>query len=211
MSPAPHTTKTATALVLALLLTACGGAEPEPEQAADAPDAAAADAQDSPPEGTPEAAVELVDPMELAPDDLCAVPSGETLDELLGGEDMRSDAQQTTGRPDPADLEELDRLRMSCLLVTAGGFTLQYDMEVHEGPYVDSTLASVTEEEADPGIGLGDFAVTGSGSGDDGADVTVVEGQVMVYVSYKQVGGAAQDDMLDGALTVAEELLASVG
>ncbi|WP_370011142.1 hypothetical protein UIS43_19270 [Nocardiopsis sp. LDBS0036] len=209
MSPAPHTTKTATALVLALLLTACGGAEPE--QAADAPDAAAADAQDSPTEGTPEEAVELVDPMELAPDDLCAVPSDETLDELLGGEDMRSDAQQTTGRPDPADLEDLDRLRMSCLLVTAGGLTLQYDMEVHEGPYADSTLASVTEEEADPGIDLGDFAVTGSGSGDDGADVTVVEGQVMVHVSYKQVGGGAQEELLDGALTVAEELLASVG
>lgn len=207
MSPAPHTTKTATALVLALLLTACGGAEPE--QAADAPDAAAADAQASPPEGTPEEAVELVDPMELAPDDLCAVPSDETLDELLGGEDMRSDAQQTTGRPDPADLEDLDRLRMSCLLVTAGGLTLQYDMEVHEGPYVDSTLAGVTEEEADPGIDLGDFAVTGSG--DDGADVTVVEGQVMVHVGYKQVGGGAREELLDGALTVAEELLASVG
>ncbi|NYH52432.1 hypothetical protein HNR06_002021 [Nocardiopsis arvandica] len=208
MSPAPRTPKSAAALAagLLLLLTACGGGEPE--QAAEAPDAAAADTEEAPAQAPRETA-ELRDPVEMAPDNLCTVLSGRTLDGLLGAEDLRSDPQATTGTPDPQDLEEFDRLRMSCLLVSAGGAMLRFDMEVHEGPYVGSTLPVVTEEEADPGVGLGDFAVTGTGG--DGAEVTVVEGQVLVYVDYSRMGGGDEDEMLDGALLAAEELLASVG
>lgn len=208
MSPAPHLTKSAAALAagLVLLLTACGGGEPG--QDAEVPDAAAADTEEAPAQAPRETA-ELRDPVEMAPDDLCTVLSAQTLDELLGEEDLRSDPQTTTGTPDPQDLEELDRLRMACLLVSAGGSTLQFDMEIHEGPYVGSTLPDVTEEEADPGVDLGDFAVTSTGGG--GAEVTVVEGQVLVHVDYSRMGGGDEDEMLDGALLAAGELLASVG
>lgn len=203
LSPMLRPWRSATVLGLALLLTACGGGEEAPDREADASGAEAGEAS--------EQSVELADPMEIAPGDLCTVPSQETLEEILGDEDVRSDPQATTGRPDPRDLEERDRLRMTCMLVAAAGATLQYDMEIHEGPYVDTTLPDVTEDEADPEIDLGDFAVAGSGLGGDGADVTVVEGQVMVYVSHTVTGGAEQEEMLDGALLVAEELLASVG
>ncbi len=148
--------------------------------------------------------------MEIAPDDLCTVLSEETLDELLGEEDLRSDPQTTTGIPDPDDLEELDRLRMSCMLVSAAGRTIHFSMEVHEGPYVDSTLASYSEEDADPEVDLGDFAVTGDGMGGNGAGVDVVDGQVFVEVSYGGMGDPDRDEMMGGALKVAEEIMDSI-
>ena len=195
-------------LVLALLLSACGGAEEAEREPASA--AADADADAGEETAEPQEAVDVVDPMELAPDDLCQVLSEETLDELLGEEDMRSDAQSTTGIPDPEDLAELDRLRMSCLLVSASSHTLTFDMEIYEEPYVDTDYPELTEADADPDIDLGDFAVTDDGLGGDGAGVTVVQGQVYVHASYTAMGGD-QEDMMPGALKMVEELLAAVG
>lgn len=188
-------------LALALLLSACGGAE----EAEREPDSAAADADAAEETTTPQ---ETVDPMDLAPDDLCQVLSDETLDELLGEEDLRSDPQSTTGVPDPEDLAKLDRLRMSCLLVSANSHTLSFDMEIYEEPYVDTDYPDLTEADADPDIDLGDFAVTDDGLGDKGAGVTVVEGQVYVHASYTAMGGD-KEEMMPGALLMVEELLAA--
>ncbi|MFE3459482.1 hypothetical protein ACFXKD_18215 [Nocardiopsis aegyptia] len=193
-------------LVLALLLSACGGAE----EAEREPEPAAADADAGEETAQPREAVDLVDPMELAPDDLCQVLSEETLDELLGDEDLRSDPQSTTGVPDPEDLQELGRLRMSCLLVSASSHTLSFDMEIYEEAYADTDYPELTEADADPDIDLGDFAVTDDGLGGDGAGVTVVQGQVYVHASYTAMGGD-QEEMMDGALLMAEELLAAAG
>ncbi|MFB8763752.1 hypothetical protein [Nocardiopsis alba] len=201
-----HTTVTlAGGLLLALTLSACGGtSEPADQESAAAEAPETQEREDDRPE------VESVDPMEIAPDDLCTVLSEETLDELLGEEDLRSAPQTTTGIPDPDDLEELDRLRMSCMLVSAAGRTIHFSMEIHEGPYVDSTLASYSEEDADPDVDLGDFAVTGDGMGGSGAGVDVVDGQVFVEVSYGGMGDPDRDEMMGGALKVAEEIVDSI-
>lgn len=195
-------------LALALTLSGCGG-DPEPTE----PDAAAADAPETgrePEEGeNDQSERDLVDPLTIAPENLCTVLSEETLDDLLGEEDTRSDTHGTTGIPDPDDLDDLDRLRMSCMLVSAAGGTIHFSMEVHEGPYVESTLASYSEEDADPDVDLGEFAVTGEGVG-DGAGVTVVDGQVLVEVTYDRMGEADQDELSEGALRVAEEIMASM-
>ena len=199
-------------LALVLTLSGCGG-DPETTE----PDAAAADAPET--ERGPDAEAEagegerperdLADPLTIAPENLCTVLSEETLNDLLGEEDTRSDPQGSTGVPDPDDLDELDRLRMSCMLVSAAGGTIHFSMEVHEGLYVDSTLASYGEEDADPDVDLGEFAVTGEGIG-DGAGVTVVDGQVLVEVTYDRMGEADQDELSEGALRVAEEIMASM-
>ncbi len=201
-----HTTVTlAGGLLLALALSACGGtSEPADQESAAAEAPETQEREDDRPEA------ELVDPMEIAPDDLCTVLSEETLDELLGEEDLRSDPQTTTGIPDPDDLEELDRLRMSCMLVSAAGRTIHFSMEVPEGLYVDSTLASYSEEDADPEVDLGEFAVTGDGMGGSGAGVDVVDGQVFVEVSYGGMGDPDRDEMMGGALKVAEEIMDSI-
>lgn len=195
-------------LALALMLSGCGG-DPETTE----PDAAAADAPET--ETEPEQGEDdqperdLVDPLTIAPENLCTVLSEETLDDLLGEEDMRSGTEGTTGIPDPDDMDELDRLRMSCMLVSAAGGRIHFSMEVHEGLYVDSTLASYSEADADPDVDLGEFAVTGEGIG-DGAGVTVVDGQVLVEVTYDRMGEADQDELSEGALRVAEEIMASM-
>ncbi|MEU2939536.1 hypothetical protein ACFYOC_04865 [Nocardiopsis alba] len=202
-----HTTVTlAGGLVLALTLSACGGtSEPADQESAAAEAPETQEREDDRPE------VELVDPMEIAPDDLCTVLSEETLDELLGEEDLRSDPGDTSGgRPDPGDLEELDSLQMRCMLVSAAGLTLHFSMEVHEGLYVDSTFASYSEEDADPEVDLGDFAVTGDGMGGNGAGVDVVDGQVFVEVAYGGMGDPDRDEMMGGALKVAEEIMDSI-
>ncbi|QUX28959.1 hypothetical protein KGD83_27870 [Nocardiopsis akebiae] len=223
MSPAPQTTKTATALVLALMLTACGGAEPE--QAADASDTAAADAQASPSEGTPEAAVELVDPMELAPDDLCRVLSEETLTELLGPPDDRAGSQESDAAvPDPEDVENLGGLSMTCITVATSvgppprSHSLTYRLEINEGPYQEDTSAPA-EEDADPSIEIGDYAVVEVDPEGTDVDLQVVQGQVGVsvdysateVVDYEGVPYADEEEMVARALTAAEEILASTG
>jgi hypothetical protein len=198
----------AAGLVLTLLLGACGSAAEEEPQAPDA-----AGAQDGPAdvrEEPAEAEAELRDPMEMAPDDLCAVLPEEVLEELLGAEDVRDGAAGTTGLPDPGTLDSDQRLRMSCMLTSASGFVLRYDMEIHEGPYADSAGPDVTAEEADPDLGVGDLAVAGSGNDAGSAQVTAVEGQVFVDVHYSRMGSGDADATLDGALLAAEELLAAV-
>ncbi|MGW8530774.1 MULTISPECIES: hypothetical protein [Nocardiopsidaceae] len=198
----------AAGLVLTLMLGACGSAAEEEPQAPDA-----AGAQDEPAdvmEEPAEAEIELRDPMEMAPDDLCTVLPEEVLEELLGAEDMRDDSPSTTGRPDPGTLESDQRLRMNCMLLSLSGFTLRYDMEIHEGPYTDSAAPDLTAEEADPDLGVGDLAVAGSENDAGSAQVTAVEGQVFVDVHYSRMGSGDADAMLDGALLAAEELLAAV-
>ncbi|WP_374224027.1 hypothetical protein [Nocardiopsis sp. MG754419] len=76
-------------------------------------------------------------------------------------------------------------------------------------PYVDTSYPDVTEADADPDIDLGDFAVPDHGLGDDGAGVTVVEGQVYVHAGYTAMGGGDKDQMTPGALLMVEELLAA--
>lgn len=223
MSPAPHTTKTATVLVLALLLTACGGGEPE--QAADAPDAAAADAQDSPPEGTPEAAVELVDPMDLAPDDLCQVLSEETSTELLGPpEDRAGNQESDAGVPDPEDVESFGGLSMTCITVATSigppprSHSITYRLEINEGLYREDTSAPA-EEDADPSVEIGDYAVVEVDPEGTDVDLQVVQGQVGVsidysateVVDYEGVPYVDEEEMVARALRAAEEILAATG
>ncbi len=224
MSPAPHTTKTAAALVLALMLTACGGAEPE--QAADAPDTPeAADAQASPPEGTPEEAVELVDPMELAPDDLCQVLSEETLTELLGPPDDRAGSQESDAAvPDPEDVENLGGLSMTCITVATSvgppprSHSLTYRLEINEGLYKEDTSAPA-EEDADPSVEIGDYAVVEVDPEGTDVDLQVVQGQVGVsvdysateVVDYEGVPYVDEEEMVARALMAADEILAATG
>lgn len=198
----------AAGLTLALLLGACAGAEEEPTP----PDAAdtAGGAPDDPAEAGEQPEAELGDPMEMAPDDLCAVLSDATLDELLGAQDTRTDAAGTTGVPDPDAAGPGQPLRTSCLLSSAAGFSLQYEMEIHDGLYVDGDSPDHTEEDADPDVDLGDFAVVGPDNGTGGADVTAIEGQVLVHVRYTRMGSGDEDALFDGAVLTAEEVLAAV-
>ncbi|WP_017569566.1 hypothetical protein [Nocardiopsis halotolerans] len=218
MSPALHPARSATVLGLALLLTACGGGEPE--QTAEAPDAGAADAGQENPEET----AELVDPMELAPDDLCQVLSEETLTELLGpAEDRAGDQEGTGGVPEPGDVERLGGISLSCITVSVSldpprSHSLTYRLEIKEGPYEDEAVAPA-EEDADPSVGLGDYAVVEAAS--EGTDVTldVVDGQMGVsvdytaaeVVDYEHVSYLEEDEMVARAARVAEEVLAATG
>ncbi|WP_116246343.1 hypothetical protein [Nocardiopsis sp. FIRDI 009] len=208
--PTRHAAALAGGAALAFLLSACGGGFEETEREPDT--AADANAEDTEETAAAEEAVELVDPMELAPDDLCTVLSEETLTELLGEEDMRGEPQTTTGVPEPEELEERGRLEMSCMLISLTSYTLYLDMKVYEGRYVDSDYPDVTEEDADPDVDLGDFTVIGPGIG-DGVSVTVVEGQVLVEVDYTRNMGeqAPEEELREGALLAAEEILAAVG
>lgn len=226
MSPAPHPTKTATALVLALLLTACGGGESEQAaDASDASDAAAAGAEGSPDEVTPEEAVELVDPMELAPDDLCQVLSEETRTELLGPPDDRAGNQESdAGVPDPEDVENLGGLSMTCITVATSigppprSHGLTYRLEISEGLYREETSAPA-EEDADPSLGIGDYAVVEVDPEGTDVDLQVVQGQVGVsidysateVVDYEGVSYVDEEEMVARALRAAEEILAVTG
>lgn len=195
-------------LALALLLSACGGGDEESEGTAEANVPAA----DAPGEEHVEAEPEIdpVDPMELAPDNLCTVLSPETLDELLGEDSLRHEDTTTNGIPEESDLEELDRLRMVCMHISALGFNVTLSMEVTEGPYADSRHGDVSESDADPGTDLGDFAVVDVD--EDGAvQVDVVEGQVFLRVKYSNIQGAEGDVLREGALLAAEEILEAVG
>lgn len=208
----PELTKTtlplAVSLALALLLSACGGGDEEPEGTAEANVPAA----DAPEEGRAETEpeIDLVDPMELAPDNLCTVLSDETLDELLGEDSLRHEDTTTNGVPEESDLEELDRLRMVCMHISAVGFNVTLTMEVTEGSYADSRHADISESDADPDTDLGDFAVVDVD--EDGAvQVDVVEGQTFLRVKYSHIQGAEGDVLQEGALLAAEEILEAVG
>src|SRR5699024_1220923 len=115
-------------LALALLLTACGG-EDEPEQDQETA-AAEVDGEQE------EEQVELVDPMQLFPDDLCDVLSDDLHDDLLDEDGSRSYDQTDNGVPDPETLER-GHLRGSCLSVATDldpgqSYSIAYTLEINE-------------------------------------------------------------------------------
>ena len=68
---------------------------------------------------------------------------------------------------------------------------------------VDRGLEIEVETEAGTAAGHDDEAYRQAG-------VTVVDGQVLVEVTYDRMGEADQDELSEGALRVAEEIMASM-
>lgn len=211
-------------LALALLLTACGGGD-EPEQD---PDTEAAEANGDQEE--PEQQIELVDPMQLAPDNLCDVLSDDTLSDLIAEDGSYGGNQDgASGRPDENTLETSGELRMRCITVSneikpTRSHSLTYSLEISEEPYMDDEhLPPLEKGEDDPSLDLGDQAVSEISEDGSTAEITAVDGQVLVEVEYDTteiVGdgegdytGEAyleEDELLDLTTGVAEEILAAV-
>lgn len=209
-------------LALALLLTACGGddAEQEPDT-----EAAEVDGEQEEPE---EEQVELVDPMQLFPDDLCDVLSDDLYDDLLDEDGSRSYDQTDNGVPDPETLER-GHLRGSCLSVATDldpgqSYSVTYTLEISEDLHTnDPGVVPVEEDEADPSLDLGERAMAEFEDDGTAVDLNVLDGQVHVQVKYRVLGaeddGAGdyttasvleEDELLDLAARVSEEILDEV-
>lgn len=206
-------------LALTLLLTACGdGDEPEQE-----PDTSAAEA-----DADQEEQVELVDPMQLFPDDLCDVLSDDLYDDLLDEDGSRSYDQTDNGVPDPETLER-GHLRGTCLSVATDldpgqSYSVTYTLEINEDLHTnDPGVLPVEEDEADPSLDLGERAMAEFEDDGTGVDLNVLDGQVHVQVKYRVLGAEAdgdgdyapagvleEDELTDLAVRVAEEILAEV-
>lgn len=224
MSPVSELTRSATALAggltLAFLLSACGGGEQGAGESPGTDADAAAGSQE-----TPEEAVELVDPMELAPDDLCQVLSEETLTELVGPIGDRSGSQESdAGIPGPEDVAKFGKVSLSCITVAVStgpprSHGLTYRLEISEELQKDGNPPLAEEEDADPSIELGDYAVAEVDPKGTDVDLVVIDGQVAVkiaysateVVDYEGVPYLDEGEMVARALKAAAELLAATG
>lgn len=223
LDPLPTFSAVACGLALALLLSACGGDDAEQE-----PDTAAAEADSSQEEQ--QVQVELINPMQLAPDNLCEVLSDETLSDLIAEDGSHAGNQDgDSGRPDESTLDNSGELRMNCITVSneidpARSHSLTYSLQISEAPYMEDEHSTPLEEgEDDPSLDLGEQAV--SEISDDGstAEITAVDGQVLVEVEYDTTEivddgegdytGEAyleEDELLELTVRVAEEIFAEV-
>ncbi|WP_017601276.1 hypothetical protein [Nocardiopsis lucentensis] len=213
---------------LAFLLSACGGGDTG--RAEREPDTVAGGAEGAEETAAAEEAVELVDPMELAPDHLCEVLSQDTLDEFVGP-GRAGNQEGEGGVPDPDSLENTGQLTMTCITtdvdIDAGAprsHSLTYRLEISEELQMDDYVLPIEESEADPSLGVGELAAIEFQREGTSAELTVVDGQVLVKVTYDAdevvddgagdyVGVAYLDEeeMTRRAVTVAEEILAAVG
>lgn len=210
-------------LVLALLLTACGGDDDAEQE----PDTEAAEA-DGDADGGQEQDVELVDPMQLAPDNLCEVLSDDLYDDLLDDDGSRDYDESGNGVPDPDTLENLGKLMQRCMSVAVEtdpgrSYTASYQLEISEGLHADDPMPPLEEDDADPSLDLGEYALAEVDEDGSTADLTVIDGQVHVKVKYKtdevvddgagDYTGEAyleEDELVDRAVRVAEEILSEV-
>lgn len=225
LDPLPTLPTVAGGLALALMLSACGGGDDAEQE----PNSAAAEA-DGEQEEQEEQDVELVDPMQLAPDNLCEVLSDDTLADLVADDGSYAGNQDgASGRPDENTLETSGELRMSCITVSteidpARSHSLTYSLDISEEPHMDDEhMPPLEEGEDDPSLDLGDQAVSEISEDGSTADITAVDGQVLVEVQYdttEVVGdgegdytGEAyleQDELLDLTVGVVEEIFAEV-
>ncbi|MBE3002041.1 hypothetical protein IDM40_25570 [Nocardiopsis sp. HNM0947] len=225
LTPLPALPTVAGGLALALMLSACGGgddAEQEPDTAA-----AEADGEQDGQDGQ-EQDVELVDPMQLFPEDLCDVLSDELYDDLLDEDGSRSLDQTDNGVPDEETLER-GHLRGTCLSVAtdmdpAQSYSVTYSLEIDEDLQVnDPGVLPVEEDEADPSIDLGERASAEFEDDGTGVDLNVLDGQSHVQVKYRIIGAepdgegdyqpsamAEEDELFELAERVAEEIFAEI-
>lgn len=220
--PLPTLPTVAGGLALALLLSACGGGDDAEQE----PDTAAAEADGEQEEQ--EQDVELVDPVQLAPDNLCEVLSDDLYDDLLDDAGSRSYDESGNGEYDPDTLENLGKLRQSCMSVavdidSSRSYTASYQMEISEELHAEEPMPPLEEDDADPSLDLGEYALAEVDEDGTTVDLTVIDGQVHVKIKYKtdevvddgagDYTGEAyleEDEMVDRAVRMAEEILAEV-
>lgn len=222
LDPLPALPTVAGGLALALLLSACGGGD-EAEQE---PDTAAAEADGE--EEEQEQDVELVDPVQLAPDNLCDVLSDDLYDDLLDDDGSRDYDESGNGEYDTDTLESLGKLRQSCMSVAVDidstrSYTASYQMEISEGLHADEPMPPLEESDGDPSLDLGEYALAEVDEEGSTVDLTVIDGQVHIKIKYKTdevvddgagdytgVAYLDEDEMVDRAVRMAEEILAEV-
>lgn len=214
----------AAGLALAVLITGCSGAGTEPaveeEQAGSGASSDAPNGVDQ--EEQASADQEEIDPMSLAPSDLCEMLPEETLTEVLAPAEDRRTSGGDLGVPDEDGLAELGSISMACMWVSMDvdaqeGNTLWLDLDISTVPRKDDHLAGMTEDEADPAIGVGDMAKSEYQPNEGIARLTVLEGHYEVRVGYqsRDLENAGEplrteDELHATTVDIAEKVLAGL-